>query len=122
MPQINTCSKYVLVYYYISAAVMMLPHFTELCIDNEYFRSGELPQEVATRNGNHAAAINEILEHRFFRFACFVFSIVAELKLLSGCLSSLRLQVLTVWSGGLSKFQITYEEEQNITKKTKLEP
>lgn len=66
--------------------------------------------------------INEFLEHKFFRFACFVFIIVAELKLLSGCLSSLEFQVLTVWSGGLSKFKITDEEEQSITKKTKLEP
>lgn len=50
-----------------------------MCIDNEYFRSGEVPY---TRNGNHGVAVNEVLEHSFFRFACFIFSIVAELKLL----------------------------------------
>lgn len=84
MPQINICSKYVLVYYYISAVVMMLPHFTEficfLCIDNEHFRSGEVP---SLRSGNHAVGINEVLKHGFFIFAWFIFSIVTELKLLS---------------------------------------
>lgn len=47
MPQINICSKYVLVYYCISATVMMLPHFTEvfclLCIGNELLRREEVP-------------------------------------------------------------------------------
>lgn len=88
MPQINICSKYVFVYYYISAVVMMLPHFTEficlLCIGNEHFRSGEVP---SPRNGNHTVGINEVLEHGFFRFACFIFSIVTESQLLSACLS-----------------------------------
>lgn len=47
MPRINICSKYVWVYYYISAAVMILPHFTEvfglLYIGNELFQSEEVP-------------------------------------------------------------------------------
>lgn len=87
MSQINTCSKYVLGYYYISAAVMALPHFSEficlLCIGNEHFRRREVP---FPRNPNHVVGINEILQRGFGRCACFIFSIVTELKFMSLCL------------------------------------
>lgn len=104
--------------------VMMLPHLTEvvclLCIDNEHFRSVEVP---TLRNGSHTVSINEVLEHGFFRFAWFIFTGVTELKLLSGLsISYIRFQVLNRWYRGPSRFKIIYKGVQNIAKKAKLEP